>query len=185
MSSSSPVCCFSEAYVCFCGKVPVPEVVESELFSDEEEAEEELLEADAVEAWSHHLVSFLLLSFSVRGVCVCVRFHTGYSVLLYHPLSTFAHTYLYLQYVYRDWDRLSIACQSPLRYYYLVLLWNPADYIVVHISIFWICTVYTTMIYLSTLWICVYHSHNINCKLDLDHIDVVFDSIDMCSLIFR
>ena len=120
MSSSSPVCCFSEAYVCFCGKVPVPEVVESELFSDEEEAEEELLEADAVEAWSHHLVSFLLLSFSVRGVCVCVRFHTGSSVLLYHPLSTFAHTYLYLQYVYRDWDRLSIACQSPLRYYYCI-----------------------------------------------------------------
>jgi len=30
-------------------EVPVPEVVESELFSDEEEAEEELLEADAVE----------------------------------------------------------------------------------------------------------------------------------------
>ena len=34
----------------FCDKVPVPEVVESELFSDEEEAEEELPEADAVEA---------------------------------------------------------------------------------------------------------------------------------------
>lgn len=48
MSSS---CCLSEGYImCFCDKVPVPEVVESELFSDEEEAEEELPEADAVEA---------------------------------------------------------------------------------------------------------------------------------------
>ena len=172
MSSSSPVCCFSEAYMCFCGKVPVPEVVESELFSDEEEAEEELLEADAVEAWSHHLVSFLLLSFSVRGVSVCVRFHTRYSVLLYllfNILMCTCSMFIEIEY------SMSITSTviTIIWYYFgilqIILLFTYRYSGYVQYILQWYICLHYLFVYIS-----VYH---INGKLDLDHIDVVFDRI--------
>lgn len=126
--------------------------------------------------WRHdHIILLVSCCFPfLYEVSVCVRFHTGFSVLLYLRLFILicpCSMFIEIEY------SMSITSTVLL---FGITLESCRLYCCSHIDIL---DMYSNVQYILQWYVCLHYLfvyisvYHINGKLDLDHIDVVFDSI--------